>query len=560
MSSSAGSFNTFKNTIQFGSGIFAKCFAMEGRVSKITSAGYIDRASSNLRSFFISGGFYKSKSSLRLIAFSGKEKTYQAWYGVPQDSLKTNRTYNPAGEFYDPQGNVQYYPNQTDNYRQDYYQLIFSHWFNNTFSFNAALHYTKGKGYYEEYKSGTSYAEYGLSPLSVADTAIHTTNLTRQLWLTNDFYGLTWSVKYERDNLNLIVGGSANQYAGKHFGEVVKTDLSIFQILPHSFYSDDANKTDLNVYVRANYSFSGTLKFFADLQERIISYKFTGFDAVYNNSIEKESNYFFNPKAGISITPMEKIILYTSIGVGQKEPVRDDYVYSTPSKRPEKEKMIDFESGLRFTSEKLLLNFNTYYMDYSSQLILNGKINEVGEYIRESVKDSYRSGVEIEGMWTISTSINFKMNLTLSDNKISVYREYIDNYDDGSQLMNVYKETNIAFSPQVIGSASAGFIPIKNFNFEISGKYIGKQFLDNTSNESRKLDAYLINDLHCSYKLPVKKIREIVFRLSVYNFLDKEYISNGYSYSGYSGGQRSDYNFYFPQAGINWLAGITIGI
>ncbi len=560
VNSSAGSFNTFKNTIQFGSGIFSKYFALEGRVSKITSDGYIDRSSANLRSFFLSGGFYKSNSSLRLIAFSGKEKTYQAWYGVPQDSLKTNRTYNPAGEFYDTQGNIHYYDNQTDNYRQDYYQLIFSHWFNNNFSFNAALHYTKGKGYYEEFKSGADYADYGLSPLIVTDTAIHSTDIIRQLGLANDFYGMTWSIKYENTKLNLVAGGSVNRYAGKHFGEVVKTDLPMQQKLPHTYYSDDANKTDLNVYVRADYSLYGKLKFFADLQERIISYKFTGFDNAYNTSIERENNYFFNPKAGISITPMEKIILYTSIGIGQKEPVRDDFVYSTPAKRPEREKMIDFESGLRYTSAKIQFGINTYYMEYSSQLILNGKINEVGEYIRESVKDSYRSGVEMEGMWTITSKINLKMNLTLSDNKITLYKEYVDNYDDGSQVMNVYRETNIAFSPQVIGSAAAGFIPFKNFNAEISGKYIGKQFLDNTSNESRKLDAYLVNDLHCSYKLPVKKLKEVVIRISVYNFLDKKYISNGYSYSGYSGGQRSDYNYYFPQAGINWLAGVTIGI
>jgi iron complex outermembrane receptor protein len=559
LASAAGSFRTFRNTLQFGSGIFAKSFAIEGRLSRINSDGYIDRASSDLRSFFLSGGYYGSKSSLRAIAFSGKEKTYQSWYGVPEDSLRTNRTYNPAGEYMDSQGNLKYYDNQTDNYRQDYYQLLYSHTFNSSLNGNIALHYTRGKGYYEEYKPNSDPESYGLTRSAAADSATTASDLIRQLWLSNDFYGFTASVNYEREKIKITAGLAANHYAGRHFGKVVSSTLPVAQSLPFTYYSDNASKSDANIYARGEYTAYKMIKFFLDLQGRRIEYTFDGFDDAYLSSLRTERMYFFNPKAGFSVSLTNEIVFYSSTSIGHKEPVRDDFVYSTPSNRPKPESMTDYETGVRYHSDKVQVLFNSYLMNYRRQLILSGRINDVGEYVRESVKNSYRSGIEWEAKFRFSRIVNMQMNFALSDNRIKSYTAYVDDYDGGPQVEQVYKNTHIAFSPSLVGGAVVGFSVFRNLDLDLSGKYVGKQYLDNTSSESRKLDPYFVSDVHFSYRPVIEKVKRAAFTLSLYNVLDARYSSNGYTYSGYIGGLRSDYNFYYPQAGIHWMAGVSVG-
>ncbi len=560
INSSAGSFNTFKNTVSFGTGLISDVFAVEGRLSKITSNGYIDRATSDLRSFYLSGGYYGKTNSLRAVVFSGKEKTYQAWYGVPGDSLATNRTYNPAGEYYDTLGNVFYYDNETDNYQQDNYQLIYSHEFSKSLFANVALHYTRGKGYYEEYRQNDDLSNYNLPISNVGDLIISSMDIVRQRWLSNHFYGATWSVEYDKNKINIRAGGALNKYTGDHYDEIIASQFMFWQQYPYRYSENEAEKTDASFFVRGLYDVDDKLSLSVDLQERMISYSFDGFDDNYIYGRQNEKMNFFNPKGGLSYQLSKNTQLYFSAGVGHKEPVRDDFVNSTPSKRPEAEFMIDYETGARFKMNNFSFSVNGYYMNYKSQLILTGKINDVGEYIRESVKDSYREGIEAEGRVIFNPHIYSFANISLSRNRIKNYREYVDDYDGGPQIVNEYNNTSISFSPTITGAILIGFVPVRNFNLELTGKYAGKQFLDNTMNDSRMLDEYFVSDLHLAYSINPGKIKEITFRFALYNITDAIYNSNGYTYSGYISGERNDYNYYFPQARVNWLGGIVVKI
>ena len=560
LSSSAGSFKTFKNTVSFGSGLINKTFAVEGRLSKISSDGYMDRSSSDLKSFYLSGGFYGKKNSLRAVILSGKERTDQAWYGVPQDSLTTNRKYNSAGEYTDATGRLRYYDNQTDNYQQDYYQLLYTHEFNSKWNVNGALHYTRGKGYYEEFKEGASLSAYNLPDVTIGDSTISNTNIVRQLWLSNDFYGATWSLQYRGNNLTFIAGGAGNEYKGLHYGEVKSAGFSPVVAFPFRYYTDKATKKDYNTFIKVTYYFQKGITGWIDLQRRDVSYGFSGPDDSYINSVQNVSLVFYNPKAGLNYQLNEHQQVYVTLGMAHKEPVRDDYLSSTPANRPKAEKMSDLELGYRFQKKAYRASVNGYYMKYDNQLILNGKINSVGEYIRESVPNSFRYGVEGESSYDNGKMFAYNVNLTLSRNLIAEYTEYVDDYDGGPQIVNTYDTTTIAFSPSVIAGAIVTIRPVKHFSVDVCGKYVGKQYLDNTTNETRKLDGYLLNDVRLSYTLNKKKVKSIEFRLTVNNIFNRKYISNGYTYSGFSGGERYDYNYYYPQAGINFLGGISIKI
>ncbi len=556
ISSSGGSFKTLKNTVNFGSGLINNTFAVEGRFSKISSDGYIDRATSDLKSFYISGGYYGAKSSLRAVILSGKEKTYQAWYGVPQDSLATNRTYNPAGEYYDAAGNLRYYDNQTDNYQQDYYQLLYSHELSTNWNANLALHYTRGKGYYEEFKPGASLADYGLANIIVNQDTLESTNLARQLWLSNDFYGTTWSLDHIGSKFDFKTGGAYNEYKGDHYNEIISGTFLPYESFPLRYYFDKATKKDFNVFVKGTYRIYDNLTVWTDVQRRDVSYSFNGPDNTYLNTVQNIHLTFYNPKGGINYA-FNHQQLYATIGAGHKEPVRDDYLNSIPANRPDAESMIDYEGGYRYQNNKIKCSINLYYMNYSNQLILTGRINDVGEYIRENVRNSYRSGIEAEVNYAVCAYFKFATNLTVSKNKIKQYIAYVDDYDGGPQVKEVYDNTDIAFSPSMINSTILTFLPVKNLNIDVCNKNISKQYLDNTKNETRKISAYSILDLRFSYTINVKKTKGIDFKFMLNNVLGNKYVSNGYTYSGYSSGVKYDYNYYYPQAGLNWLAGIT---
>jgi iron complex outermembrane receptor protein len=560
INSSYGSFNTIKNTVQFGTGLQNK-FSFEGRLSKIISHGYIDRATSDLKSFYLSGGYYGRNSSLRAVIFSGKEKTYQAWYGVPEDSLKTNRTYNPAGEYYDANGNVLYYSNQTDNYQQDYYQLLYSLAVNPDLNVNAALHYTKGKGYYEEYKSNDALANYGISDFIFPGNTITSTDLIRQRWLDNDFYGFTWSANYSKNKFQVTFGGAGNQYKGKHFDEITWMETNSGIPSPYRYADNDATKNDLNMFVKTNYSFSHRVNIFADLQYRIVSYRFLGFDNELNNIQQQVDLNFFNPKAGISFDVRSNEKLYASLGIGHKEPVRDDYVSSSPASRPKPEMMEDLEAGYKLRTGKFSFSANYFYMNYTDQLILSGEINDVGAYIRQNISKSYRTGIEFEAGWNVLKNLNVSGNLTLSKNKIKTFEEFIDSSDDAgnySQQLIVHQNTDLSFSPSLTGAGKITWSPCKNLAVEFISKYVGKQYLDNTSNEKRRLNAYLLHDIHLNYHLATKVLKDVELKCAVYNLFNRTYESNGYTYSYYYNGDLYSQNYYYPQAGINWLAGVSV--
>ena len=555
LSSSFGSFNTNKNSVAFGTGVLNNHFTVDGRMSLINSDGYIDRASSALRSLYLSGGYYDSKQFLRAVIITGKERTYQAWYGISQDSVATNRTYNPAGEYYDALGNAHYYNNQTDNYQQDYYQLFYSRTLTPNITANVGLHYTKGKGYYEEFKQDESFGSYGLNNLIFGTDTVDHTNLLRRKWLSNDFYGATWSFDYSKNSLDIKFGGAGNKYIGRHYNEIIAATISPIQTFPYTYYDDTANKTDVNFYLKSDYHFNKKLTVTLDLQERIVNYDFS---KLLPAGTDNAKLNFFNPKIGFNYSFNNKNEIYFYVGAGHKEPIRDDYLVSTINSRPQPESLVDYETGYNFAGNQLAFSVNGYFMNYQNQLILTGKINDVGEYIRENVKDSYRAGVETQVTYKFTKDFSFNGNITVSENKIKSFTEYVDDYDGGQQYVNNYENTTISFSPSTIVAGSLNYKLLKNIDLNLNTKYVGKQYLDNSTNESRKIDGYFVTNFRTNYSLPVKGLRSLEFSLMINNIFSELYNANGYSYSGYISGKRSDYNFYYPQAKLNWLGGVTI--
>lgn len=555
ISSSIGSFNTNKNSVSFGTGILNNHFTIDGRLSLINSDGYIDRATSNLHSFSLSGGYYDSKQFIRAVIISGKEKTYQAWFGISEDQLKTDRTYNPAGEYTDAYGNIRYYDDQTDNYQQDYYQLFYSRSITKELTANFALHYTKGKGYYEEFKPMASLEDYGLSDVIIGDTAISETDIIRQKWLSNDFYGGTWSFDYNKESLDLKFGGAANSYTGRHYNQIIAAGVYPVSTFPFTYYDDEAVKTDVNFFLKATYDVNSKLSVTGDLQERFINYNFS---KNVSDGSAKAALSFFNPKAGLTYRVSSKHKFYFFAGVGHKEPVRDDYLASAPTSRPDPEQMTDYEAGYNYNAKKLEVTLNGYYMDYQNQLILTGQINDVGEYIRENVKNSYRLGIEAEISYQLNKDLVLSGNLTLSENKIKEYHEYTYDADTYDQIINTYRNTTISFSPAVISSATVNYTLLKNIQLALTTKFVGAQYLDNTTNENSRLDSYFLTNFSGSYSIPVKGIKSLELKFMLNNIFDKMYSANGYTYNEYSGGLRNDYNYYYPQAGINWMGGVVL--
>lgn len=556
-----GSFETWKNTVSVGTGLINDKFTFDARVSRVKSDGYIDRASSDLKSFFLTGAFYGNKDLIRVNVFSGKEKTYQAWNGVPESILDTNRRYN---EFT--------YEDQTDNYQQDHYQFLYTHTFNDKLSLNTALHYTYGRGYYEEFKDAASLEDYNIPSPVIGGTTVETSNLVRRRWLDNDFYGLTYSFNYKPQNtLELILGGAYNEYRGDHFGEVIWAEVPYvdpagnYTSTEKRYYKDDAVKTDFNSYLRANYQM-GKLNAFLDLQYRRIGYSFLGFDRNQKNVQQKDNLNFFNPKIGLTWLIDSRSNVYASFAVANKEPNRDDYTESTPDSRPKAENLKDIEAGYRIKGEKFQAGINAYGMFYKDQLILTGRINDVGEYTRRNVSSSYRAGIEFDGQWNILPQLTWTATASLSRNKISNFTEYVD--DNNTQQTFEYKNTDIAFSPSFIGSSDISFRPVPNAEIAFLSKYVSKQYLDNTSNRStaiddplnrdRVLDAFFVNGLRLRYNTRVGSIRNIGIAFQINNIFSELYENNGYTFKYISEDTLYSGNGFYPQATRNFLLSLNV--
>jgi len=572
---SFGSFNTLKNNILIGTGLIDGKWSVEARISKISSNGFIDRGSSDLKSNYISGGYYGKKGILKFNLITGSEKTYQAWNGIPESRLRgdkqgmidyATRNYldsedsanllNSNARTY----NSFTYKNQTDNYKQNHYQLFYSYDLGKNWLLNTALHYTKGDGYYEEYKKGESLENYGMSNRIFGMDTISSTNLIRQRWLDNHFYGTTYSIQYDKDKINFTLGGSANQYLGDHFGNVIWAQVSSLKDNTHQYYQNDGKKTDLSNYAKLGYQFTNRLRFYVDLQVRHIGYKFEGFDQNLKTTSQSADYTFFNPKAGLTYIINEDQLAYLSYAKSEREPVRDDFVNSTPQSRPKPEVLHNVEAGWKFSNSKLRSNINFYGMYYNNQLILTGQINDVGAYIRSNVKESYRTGIELDAAYKILPQLQVSGNLTLSRNIISNFNNYIDNYDDanGEQTLEKLKNTQIAFSPNLISGSEISWIPVKNLETALMAKFVSRSYLDNTAETNRSLNPYQFVNFRASYRMYLPLVREVSIQLLVNNVLDKKYENNGYTFGYISGGQRTIENFYYPQAGRNFLIGIGL--
>jgi len=535
ISNSFGSFNSRKHTVKFSSGLMNDHFELAGRLSNIESDGYIDRASSSLKSYFLQGTYVNGSTLIKALAFGGSERTYQAWNGIDAATAQQNRRFNTSGMYTDANGDARYYNNETDNYWQDQYQLHWNERLSTNWSTNLALHYTKGKGYYENYRDNDTYADYGLQDVTVGGTLITEEDLITRKWLDNDFYGTTFSANYKDEKLSLIVGGGWNKYEGAHFGEVIWARYSGATQPDDHYYDDDAAKTDLNVYAKANYNLTDKLGVYADIQYRTVHYTA---DGVLADPVDDTFN-FVNPKAGLTYAVAADNNLYFSYGRGNKEPRRDDY--ENGSNKPES--LNDFELGWRYNNGKTVINVNGYYMRYKDQLVLTGALNDVGAPVYTNSGDSYRLGLEADASIPLTDHFTLRPNVAISANK------NVDFFIEGEEGVQNLGNTDIAFSPSVIGANQLIYHNGSWFAM-LATKFVGDQFMDNLETPGAKLKAYTTTDFNVSYTFSPKKIfKQVIVSALVNNILDEKYSSNGYYYEGAS---------YYPQAGANFLAGLTL--
>jgi len=553
ISNSGGSFNSRKNTVKFSTGLLnavsssAQGIEIAGRLSVLKSDGYIDRASSDLKSYFLQGTYLGKTTLIKALAFGGKEKTYQSWNGIDAATLVRDRTFNSAGMFTDQLGNIRFYDNETDNYQQDHYQMHWNEKISDKWNTNLAFHYTIGKGYFENYIEDAPFADYGLLPVG---TEVGT-DLIRQKWLDNDFYGTTFSSNYKEEKLNLVIGGAYNKYEGAHFGNVIWARFASQSELGDRYYNDFSTKTDGNLFAKANFQLSEKISFYADLQIRNLNYKANSIET----GVVNDNFNFFNPKAGLNFDLNSKNTLYFSFARANREPNRDDY----SNGNPKPEQLNDFELGWRLSSEKAKLNVTAYYMKYKNQLVLTGALNNVGAPLRENVGDSYRLGLELDANIFLSNSWLLRPNIALSNNKNQDYY-----FQKDGNLIN-YGNTNIAFSPNIVAGNGVTFAPSEKLQFSVLSKFVGKQFMGNIDSANSELPSYFVNDLNVSYEIQPKSVfKSIVFSVLLNNLFNTKYVSNGYYYT-YDDTWTNPGNTitldgagYYPQAGLNFLAGISM--
>ncbi len=575
VSTSYGSFNTSKYTVKAGTGIMKNRLAFEGRVSGINSDGYVDRAFTDLKSYFFSAGYYGDNTILKFITFGGKEKTYQAWNGVDLEMVRLNpleykRTFNEIGMYYDDNGNVQFYDNQTDNYTQIHYQLHWTQKFTSNLHLNMALHYTDGIGYYEDYKTDRKYEEYGLIPDTINGSARKRTDLIRQKWLENDFYGFTFALNYNKNRIQASLGCGANRYECDHYGKILWVRYPNNFDPDKDWYRGKSTKDDINIYAKVNAELLENFYATADVQFRYVNYKLKGEHDKYDNSTGKMHDItqshdfpFFNPKIGLTYKPTINHNIYASFSVANREPNRNNYTDAGENEKPTSERLYDTELGYQFLSRRFSAGANLYYMKYKDQLILTGKISDIGEPLTTNIPDSYRMGIEIMAGWKLSDLLRWDGNLTLSQNKILDFTERdVDVYDENWNWIgtqdNYLGKTDIAYSPNIIFNSIITF-NYRDFEAGLYSSYIGKQYFDNTSDNARSIDAYFVNNFSVKYTLPFEKhLKGIDFQLLINNLFNVEYESNAYTwYSCYVGGIRNNELRYFPQAGTNFLASVT---
>ncbi|MBR1465921.1 MAG: TonB-dependent receptor [Bacteroidaceae bacterium] len=545
---SGGSYGTHKETVRFSTGLFGKHWGIQGRLSNIGSDGYIDRASTKLNSYFLQAGYMDDNTVVKFVTFNGWEKTYHAWdYASKQDMKTYGRKFNPSGMYFDQNGDTAFYKNQTDNYHQQHYQLHWNQYLTNFWSLNAALHYTHGDGYYEQYKEGQKLYKYMFSQLPGSETfQMSKANLVRQKRMRNDFYGAVASLNFDnRSGLSANIGGGWNRYDGDHFGKLVNI-VGYDGVIPRGFryYDNDAKKTDFNVYGKLNYELFRNFNAFVDLQYRHVGLKMDGTSQEYDD-LDKQVPFdlnrkydFFNPKFGITYSPAKGHTAYASYAIAHKEPTRNDFedmMSETDQVDPKAERLNDLELGYRFQARKFTASANFFFMDYDNQFVLTGAQDSNGEMVARNIKDSYRMGVELAATWQPLKGFTWDANATWSKNRAKNMNVTVINEDWSQSYANV-GTTHLAYSPD--------FILNNKFSYEWKGlkaslftKYISEQYMTNSgfkgyleedgSTTSAMIDKIFTTDLDVNYSFKFGCVKRLTVGATVYNLFNEKYESNG---------------------------------
>ena len=583
VSLSGGSFNTRRISVQAGTGLLDDHWSLDTRLSRISSDGYIDRSSAELDSYYLAGGYVNGKNSIRVLGFGGHEVTQQAWYGVPRALIEndmegtlafaadngfsqenTNLLLNGSRTY-----NYYTYDNEVDDYQQVHYAREFSKYLRAS----AALHYTHGQGFFEQYQDvansydDTDYAYYGLMYPVIGNDTLSSSDFIRRRWLDNDFYGFTSNISWNRGKLNSVFGVAANRYEGQHYGEVIKASFLEQVKVNQRYYDNDAVKSEISGYIRSTYDISSSLTAYVDLQQRSIDYRFLGLLFDGSEADQNVSYAFFNPKAGLSYSSGDGHRAFLSYARAHKEPNRDDLVISTANSRPQAQRLDDVELGYSYRAKDFAIELVAYSMDYKDQLINTGRINDVGESIRTNVSSSYRRGLEFIGNLNVSDRVKWKANATWSKNIIKDHTERIVNYDEFYNVNEVIEDLGdspISFSPEFMAYSewNVGILKRKDQGISISlaTKYVGEQHLDNSGNRNRMLDSFLVNDVILNWDFKSKRLKGLHLTFQVRNILDEKYESNGWTYRYQYEGEEQSFDALFPQAGRNFLAGINLDL
>ena len=557
ISNSFGSFNTRKHTVKFGTGLIDEHIEISGRLSNIQSDGYIDRATSDLKAYFLQGSYKDDNTLIKAIAFGGSELTYQAYNGIDAETLASDRTFNPSGLYFDEDGNRQFYDNEVDDYKQDHYQLHWNQRYNRQWSSVVSFNYTYGRGFFEQYREDESFSDYDLTPLEIGNETVETTDLIRRRWLDNDFYVLNVNANYKQDNLNVFFGSSFSFYDGDHYGEIIWAEFASDSEIRDRYYDGDGRKTDFNSFAKATYRLNDKLSFYGDLQLRLVNYRTSGLNSDRLLFNVDQDYAFFNPKAGLTYRISKTNDLYFSYARANREPNRDDFE-NNPTVEPEQ--LNDFELGWRHNTDSFRLYVNGYYMLYNEQLILTGQIDDVGNPIRTNSGDSYRLGLEVDAAIALTNKFSLQPNITLSSNKNQETFESVN-----GEVLDLGK-TDISFSPEIIAANAFVFQPKDGLQLSLLSKYVGEQFMGNTENPDSKLDSYFVNDFNVTYEWKPKSIfKSILFSGLINNIFGEEYVANGYfgsfdfedttSPTGISTGYFAGF---YPQATTNFLVGVTM--
>ncbi|MDD4149267.1 MAG: TonB-dependent receptor [Bacteroidales bacterium] len=578
-----GSFNTFKQNVSAGTGLIDNGLSFDLRLSNVASDGYVENAFAKNQSVMFSTSWRNEKSLVKANFIHGRQRTGISWWGCPEEMLSIDRTYNPAGEYFDDQGNRKYYKDQTDNYIQTHYQLLYSHMFNDKIDINAGLHCTRGDGYYEQYKEDAVFGEYGLpnvivhglpvisgiDTLNSPDVVISETDIIQRKMMGNDFYGGTLSANYKSDKLRISFGGAANYYDGNHFGNIIWMSNPGDVEKDFEWYRNTGTKTSMNVFTKVNYQVLKDLFAYGDIQYRYINYDMAGKDYdLMPNGTQKDLAQthafdFINPKAGFYYFINSKMKTYASFAISNREPSRTNFKDATgdPTKTPMPETLNDIELGYIFQQSNLNFGVNLYYMDYKNQLVPTGDKSSVGYDIMTNVPESYRAGVEFSAGIKPYKMLNIDANCTFSQNKIKNFTAWATAYDESwNETFEAYDlgETDIAYSPNIIASGIVSFKPLDGLNISWISKYVGDQFFDNTSNENRMLDAYFVNNLQLDYTFTTNLFSEIQVKFLVNNILNLDYSNNAYGGIWYEQGLEQTWAYYYPQAGINFMGGLVL--